>query len=297
MPRTSPSVSPPRKVALSLAWGCAAAANGWASPGCDGRGTRHRNSSPGYRRAGRPGSNRGHPGPSCCAVAGGGSRLSGTRAEILAGALLLPAQPSAVWRIVLSLTGRGTTRSASTSSGVRERPLFPQDVRRADPGPGPAARAPHERSHRPTRSHRHIPGRPCGPVCPGGSITTGKDTLLRLIRALRVPQPGPVPHLGADEFAVRRGRRYATILVDMTTHRPVDVLTDRTAETSPPTASRTSSQAWSTPAGSHTSGPTSYNSASSAARPTGSGCARSAVVSHRPTWSLIAGAPSCCSRS
>ncbi|MFB7510476.1 transposase, partial [Streptomyces broussonetiae] len=30
---------------------------------------------------------------------------------------------------------------------------------------------------------------------------------------------------------MRRGRTYATLLVDMDTHRPVDVLTDRTAHT------------------------------------------------------------------
>lgn len=34
-----------------------------------------------------------------------------------------------------------------------------------------------------------------------------------------------------DEFAVRRGRTYATVLVDMNTRRPVDVLADRTAHT------------------------------------------------------------------
>ncbi|WP_159046872.1 transposase [Streptomyces sp. XY66] len=41
-------------------------------------------------------------------------------------------------------------------------------------------------------------------------------------------QQGSGPH---DEFAVRRGRTYATILIDMATHRPVDVLADRAAAT------------------------------------------------------------------
>ncbi|MFJ3780094.1 ISL3 family transposase [Streptomyces sp. NPDC090075] len=63
------------------------------------------------------------------------------------------------------------------------------------------------------------------------AVTTGTDTLLRLLRALPVPPPESPPYLGVDEFAVRRGRTYATILVDMNTHRPVDVLTDRTANT------------------------------------------------------------------
>lgn len=72
-------------------------------------------------------------------------------------------------------------------------------------------------------------GRPAGAnLCGRLAVTTGQDTLLCL---LRVPPPESVPCLGVAEFAVRRGRSYATILIDMSTHRPVDVLADRTAHT------------------------------------------------------------------
>ena len=57
------------------------------------------------------------------------------------------------------------------------------------------------------------------------------DTVLRLIRNLPLPEPEPPRVVGVDDWALRKGRTYGTIVVDLERRRVLDLLPDRTAET------------------------------------------------------------------
>jgi transposase len=77
---------------------------------------------------------------------------------------------------------------------------------------------------------RELAGRASARLLPALGIQASRDTALRAL--LRIPLPPlRVPRvLGIDDFALRRGLVYATVLIDAETGRRVDVVPGRTTD-------------------------------------------------------------------
>jgi len=63
------------------------------------------------------------------------------------------------------------------------------------------------------------------------AMPVSADTVLRLIRRLPLPKLEPPRVVAVDDWALRKGRTYGTIVLDLERQRVVDLLPDRTATT------------------------------------------------------------------
>jgi transposase len=69
-------------------------------------------------------------------------------------------------------------------------------------------------------------------ICKEMNIKVSGDTIIRMLRKLNdLPLPPCGDTIGVDDFAYRKGHAYCTVICDVETHRPIEILDGRDGKT------------------------------------------------------------------
>jgi transposase len=96
---------------------------------------------------------------------------------------------------------------------------------------GSHARRTNRQANRRSAIAKELGGRPAARESENVQMPVSRHTMLPLLRCAPLPAAPPPRVVGVDDWSIRKGQTYATILVDLQRHRIVEVLPDREAET------------------------------------------------------------------